>query len=111
MPIYQVDLERHVSRTVSLRQTTKVLIDAPDLKVAQDAAWAISGDEDVLDENATGGWVDDDSSRQAGSDEVDRRPRPERTYKVKFAIADYIPPVMVNAIEILDLDPNDFKDG
>lgn len=112
MPIYKVELERHVSRMVELRQTTSVFIEAPDLMTANDAAWEISRDDEEIDRFAPDQWEDDDSSRQASNDEVDRKPRVDRVYPVKIAERRFrISAPVANAINILGLDPSEHTQG
>lgn len=106
MPNFQAELKRQVSRLESLRQTTFIDIEAPDIATANDAARALARDEDELEKYMVE-WSDDDASRQATDDDVDCRPGVDRTFAIK-------PPVyraQANAIEVLGLDPEDYQES
>jgi hypothetical protein len=102
MDNYRVRLSRHVSRVVELRQDTEVFIRAPDAKTARQAAWAlIHSDDDAI---AGADWRDDDASRQASNDEIERHStRPEYTpEKCNPALK------ALSAVDILKLDPSEY---
>jgi hypothetical protein len=73
MPFFRVELERHVSRVVELRQATSFVVEAVDQWAAHEAAFAVSRDENDLCK-CMSGWADDDDSRQASNDEQVRDP-------------------------------------
>lgn len=102
MQLFKVEFERHVSRTVELRQTASLYIQAPDQKTAQDAAWDIAASRDV--EEHGGQWEDDDGSRVASNDSPEG---PERVVRCAAGKPVFTSDQIVSAIEVLGLDPKE----
>lgn len=73
MPFFRVEIKRHVSRVVELRQTSFVRVEALSAEEAASVAESAILDDEY--EHYFAGWNDDNMSRQSSNDEETSSPK------------------------------------